>query len=357
MAYREPRSPGEPLARFWYGPFLSPARRWLVLLALALALPAAIEISSHGRELTCDAGRCASISHSLLFGKRERAFTAKDVVEVRFVTGLGKSRDGAESVLVFRAGDELRLGRDSEDEARRTHALLARHFRDQPQARLSLTQRPSRFLLVLALVAAGALLAQLVATLRAAWPWRVELWPSRIVLTRPLLGPTRELSIDGARGVAVRDGGTAIETPRGWVRLVERRGAGARADRRVAKRLARELGLAPPSPTAPPSSAAASERRRLPRSVIVLGAVVAVAIAAQLVVPRLVQRDHGTLVLDCRTRCRFQGMECLPGGSVEMSLPAGSHAIEVWAPDAPGGWRPEQIPIRVGERIQFVCRQ
>jgi hypothetical protein len=79
----------------------------------------------------------------------------------------------------------------------------------------------------------------------------------------------------------------------------------------------------------------------------VLGGVVAYVVS---------DRTQGTLELECQTRCRFQGAECLPGGSRLSPLDPGDYTIEIWTATGEAKWRPEHFTIRVGETTRFVCK-
>ncbi len=67
-------------------------------------------------------------------------------------------------------------------------------------------------------------------------------------------------------------------------------------------------------------------------------------------------RDQGTLEIHCDHRCRFEGMDCRPGGSVAGSYDPGRYVIEVFDPKAPGGWRPEAAEVRRAHTTVFHCR-
>jgi hypothetical protein len=70
----------------------------------------------------------------------------------------------------------------------------------------------------------------------------------------------------------------------------------------------------------------------------------------------LVTRDQGTLEIHCHHRCRFQGMDCRPGGAVSGSYDPGQYEIEVFDPKAPGGWRLERARVERDKTTVFRCR-
>jgi hypothetical protein len=90
------------------------------------------------------------------------------------------------------------------------------------------------------------------------------------------------------------------------------------------------------------------------RFILIGGAVLALA-ATSAVLLYLGNRGKGTLALECKTRCRFDSMECLPGGSSEMALDPGTYTIEVWASSGSALWLPRTFEIVEGETTPFVC--
>ncbi|MDQ3038052.1 MAG: hypothetical protein M3Y87_37005, partial [Myxococcota bacterium] len=67
-------------------------------------------------------------------------------------------------------------------------------------------------------------------------------------------------------------------------------------------------------------------------------------------------RRTGRLEIVCTERCRFEGMDCLPGGMIAGRYDPGVQTIEVADPAAPGGMRAVQAPIVLGHRTVFECR-
>jgi hypothetical protein len=90
-------------------------------------------------------------------------------------------------------------------------------------------------------------------------------------------------------------------------------------------------------------------------AVVILGAVVAIG-GAQLALMFIASRVQGTLILECKQRCRFQGMECLPGGSSRQTLDEGTYDIEVWSSSGSALWTTKSFQITTGETTTFVCQ-
>jgi hypothetical protein len=85
-----------------------------------------------------------------------------------------------------------------------------------------------------------------------------------------------------------------------------------------------------------------------------VGFVVVVA-AIQLVILFVANQVQGTLVLECKQRCKFQGLECLPGGRSRQTLDEGTYQIEVWATAGSALWIPKSFTITTGETTTVVC--
>jgi hypothetical protein len=93
-----------------------------------------------------------------------------------------------------------------------------------------------------------------------------------------------------------------------------------------------------------------------PSFALIAGGVL-LAVAGVLLAQLLVaNKAHGTLELVCKQRCRFDGMECLPGGAMTMRLDAGTYSIDVWASSGSALWIPSTFSIAVGETTHFVCQ-
>jgi hypothetical protein len=85
-----------------------------------------------------------------------------------------------------------------------------------------------------------------------------------------------------------------------------------------------------------------------------VGAMV-LALAGNFILERSMADSTGVLQLECRHRCEFQGMTCLPGGAMEMRLNPGEYDIKVWNPAAPDSWEPHKFRVEVGAETRFVC--
>jgi hypothetical protein len=96
-------------------------------------------------------------------------------------------------------------------------------------------------------------------------------------------------------------------------------------------------------------------KAKVPRVAIFVGVAVALITLVGVFMTAYESRTQGTLELDCKGRCRFGGMECLPGGSVSMGLPPGTHTIETFAPDEPTRWKKNEVAIQLGQTRRFVC--
>ena len=147
------------------------------------------------------------------------------------------------------------------------------------------------------------------------------------------------------QGAAVRDD----SPPRRWLYLVAAAAAVAAVIlgwRAAHRPIVAAIAIAPGARPAP------WHRRREAR--LFIGAV-AVAMVVQLGFRIRACTSQGTLALDCRTRCRFQGGECLPGGAIEVPLDPGDYTVEVWTASGPERWRPRPFSIAVGEVTRVVC--
>lgn len=83
---------------------------------------------------------------------------------------------------------------------------------------------------------------------------------------------------------------------------------------------------------------------------IVLGA------AVQVILLWYADNTQGWLTVQCEYRCRFQGAECLPGGSFQMALDPGTYTIEIWNPDLPESWERQPVEVARGKERVLLCR-
>lgn len=144
-----------------------------------------------------------------------------------------------------------------------------------------------------------------------------------------------------------------LGTPKGRILLSHRflRGTdvherGARDLRALLELPAREARAPAPPPRAP--------RSKLVPIVLMLVALVAVGFVANLVLNEVAMTTQGRLELTSEHRCRFQGMELLPGGAMSTTLDPGRYEIQIWQPN--DEWVPRELDIVKGQTTTFVCR-
>jgi hypothetical protein len=149
------------------------------------------------------------------------------------------------------------------------------------------------------------------------------------------------------RGPALRE----HQTGAGWLyaAAVAALIAGVVVAVRAARRRLVETVAAPGAPRRSIRALLAHREVRFFLAVLALAAVVQIAMMV------VAATTQGTLELECRTRCRFQGGECLPGGGLSTTLDPGEHTIEVWAASGDAHWQPRTFSIAVGEVTRFVC--
>ncbi len=85
-----------------------------------------------------------------------------------------------------------------------------------------------------------------------------------------------------------------------------------------------------------------------------VGAFVVAAIA-NFVLARGLADSTGVLRLECRHRCDFGGMSCMPGGVTEQSLNPGEYTVKIWNPAVAGSWEPRKVRVEIGQLTRFVC--
>jgi hypothetical protein len=84
--------------------------------------------------------------------------------------------------------------------------------------------------------------------------------------------------------------------------------------------------------------------------------VLAILVIAERVAIWHINATQGWLDVTCAHRCRFQGMECFPGGEFQYALDPGRYTVEVWNPQIESLWEPRTIDIVVGQTVRFTCR-
>ncbi|HEY4157141.1 MAG TPA: hypothetical protein VGM29_03555 [Polyangiaceae bacterium] len=65
---------------------------------------------------------------------------------------------------------------------------------------------------------------------------------------------------------------------------------------------------------------------------------------------------QGTLEIQAESRCKFDGAEILPGGSLSMTLDPRRYTIEVFDPRAPDHWQTQSFEITRGVTTRVHCR-
>lgn len=70
---------------------------------------------------------------------------------------------------------------------------------------------------------------------------------------------------------------------------------------------------------------------------------------------------HANVKLDwlevtCSHRCRFQKMDCLPGGSFKLALDPGHYTIDIWDPNRSSSWDQRSIELAARQTVHFTCR-
>lgn len=112
--------------------------------------------------------------------------------------------------------------------------------------------------------------------------------------------------------------------------------------------------VAPPARVVPPRFAAPTTGRRKWLPVLVVLGVAGGGAAVATLYARA-REPRGRLELFAQTRCSFRGMDLLPGGRLELSLPPGEYPLRVWSADLPGHWEPQTVRIRQGMTTFVTC--
>jgi hypothetical protein len=95
--------------------------------------------------------------------------------------------------------------------------------------------------------------------------------------------------------------------------------------------------------------------KRTHRLLLVFFAATALAAIANVALNAAQSDSTGVLRLECRHRCEFDGMTCLPGGVMELRLDPGEYPVKVWNAARADPWEQRSFAIEAGERTQFVC--
>jgi hypothetical protein len=126
----------------------------------------------------------------------------------------------------------------------------------------------------------------------------------------------------------------------------------------VHERAARDLRAALDLDAKEPAARTSSPEARAPlaRPLVAIATLIVAGAAGSLVFRHVASQNQGTLELRAEQRCRFQGMEILPGGEMSIGLDPGPYSIEVWSPDAEDHWEPREVLLVKDETTTFVCR-
>jgi hypothetical protein len=84
--------------------------------------------------------------------------------------------------------------------------------------------------------------------------------------------------------------------------------------------------------------------------------VVVVALAASVISSWQAATSEGQLELRAEYRCRFDGMDPLPGGVTTTSLAPGRYEVRVFDTAVAGGWQAQHFRLRAGESKLVICR-
>ncbi len=126
---------------------------------------------------------------------------------------------------------------------------------------------------------------------------------------------------------------------------------GTRWQRVAAERIARRLGLPPPAMRSAPRSPWTTSHT-LMSFAVALTCVSALGLAFD----RAAAACTGVIELVCTERCLFEGMECLPGGSISARFAPGEQVVAVEDGAAPNGMRDVRVPVWLHHRTVFECR-
>jgi hypothetical protein len=377
MPYREPLTRQTTPVR--YG--LTPPRWWRVWLGLLLVglggllLIFALGVQSLRCTRSADGGGACELKSSYPFSELSGRFGPGAVRDVRYnkITGKSGRVTGAEVVLLDSRGAETELRWFEPDAASAAYERAHAFFVERRGGSLDLaTDRSFWLFFVCAAMILGGL-AALASGLR--WAGRVGLLidrvEGRLYITRRSLRRRESWAVS-------LSGVTAVEVERGPLDPKERVPAhGARLALYV-EETGKRLPLTPFLPGERVHRRAAAALRsalelpearepgglpwpqwfnwsRLRRPMLAALGLLLVAVVGQLVLLRYASTTQGWLSLRCEARCRFAGIECLPGGEVSMSLDPGEYTVEVFAPDAPGGYAPHRISLKADESVSFLC--
>jgi hypothetical protein len=185
VAYREP-APEALRDSFWYGPFGNPLPVIgfsLLFVAAAAAATATIRESS---VLHCEraSGQCVYERSAVIGAKPTIGFAIADVKDVELVTGAGKNRNSAHSVIVLRSNERIPLRTISESEARGRQGRLEYFLKNGQGAEVRETQQSSLLAKIGMVTLALVIGAVVVSLLVIALPFRVRVFERHIEVPR-----------------------------------------------------------------------------------------------------------------------------------------------------------------------------
>lgn len=154
-------------------------------------------------------------------------------------------------------------------------------------------------------------------------------------------------------------GRVVLVTASGNLPLAHRFLRGTDVHERGARDLRALLDLPAREPSREPSPSAAIPRRKslsmiLKAAFAIVGLVIG-AFVANLILNEVAMQTQGRLDLAAEHRCRFQGMELLPGGAMQTTLDPGRYEVEIWQPG--DRWVPEEfLIVQDGRRSSCAAR-
>lgn len=354
-----------------YGPFPLRWGRFGIALALAfVSLGLAFAGTLHN-EVHCSKETCNLFRHGP-FGTRVQSFPPAAIRDVRVVRETGKSVSYS-LALIDRRGAETRIARSSRESDLSDALLRARaFFVDGRSESFRVVEPQPTALLVFGIALFGVALFFVRAGFHNRASRRFVIDDRHITVQRGLFRQRSETfsrphvtSIEvehgtipdpfKSRGQADEVAGrVVIVTSDGErIALSEELLAGVEPHQRMARELRELFELAPKSmPREAPNVPS-------PSSLKPILAFVSFAIVAS-VIGNFLLRAHadktdGTLEVTCTNRCKFQGMECMPGGSWGSTLAPGDYAFEVFDASSPTQWTKRTVTIKKGETTQFAC--
>jgi hypothetical protein len=347
-----------------YGPFPFKWERVGIALAVTVvALGLGFAGTLHN-ELHCANDTCSLDRHGP-FGTKSTTFPRRAIHDVRVAKQSGKSVSYSLALVDGRGAETLfaRTSKSSDLDPLLTRART--YFVDGRSEDLQIVEPVPYHLLAIgcALAVVAALFVRSGIRGRFSRTLRVE--ASRIVMRgRSIEVPVPLTAIEvqtgtihdawKSRGQVDEVGGRVVLVgDRERVAITEEILPGTKVHEKLAMELREILGLAPKSI---PREARSSSSWTLPIGGIVFVFVAIVASVVGNLALRAGKRvSEGTLEVTCTNRCKFQGMECMPGGSWGSTLPPGDYSFEVYDATSPTQWTTRTVTIKKGETTQFAC--